>query len=225
MDQTISDVIRQAAARYGENPDVWLKTAGIESSGNPNDVNPNSHATGLFQFIPKTWQKYGNGANPTDPAANADAAMRFAHDNSQQFQQTFGRPPTPGEVYLMHQQGATGAAKLLQNPDAPASSLVGLQAVQQNGGNPNMTGRDFANLWTSRFDTPGANPAQAAAAQGPSTDQTAPQDTPTTQPQTPDAPSPLTNAFAAAGDAFQKLANPRLPKRTQQPGGGVVLSA
>ena len=158
----VQQIIRDAAARYGVDPEYALRTAQIESSLNPAAHNA-SGAAGLYQFIPSTWAMYGRG-NPNDPAASADAAMRFARDNSRRFQRVFGRAPTAGEMYLMHQQGAEGATKLLQNPNAPAAELVGPQAVAQNGGRPGMTAAEFANLWVSKFGSGGEPAAQANTA-------------------------------------------------------------
>src|SRR6185503_13870258 len=62
-----------------------------------------------------------------------------------------GREPTEGELYLAHQQGLGGAEKLLANPNALASALVGAQAVTANGGAPGETARDFAAHWTNKF--------------------------------------------------------------------------
>lgn len=123
----------------------------IESGGDPNAVNANSGATGPFQFIPSTAKQYGL-SNPRDEIASADAAARLAADNARVLKQSLGREPTKGELYLAHQQGAGGALKLLMNPNAPASSLVGNAAVVQNGGDPNMTGAQFAGKWTGQFD-------------------------------------------------------------------------
>jgi hypothetical protein len=197
---SVEDVIREAAARYGVDPTPWLRTARIESGGNPAAHNA-SGASGLFQFMPKTWAQYGRG-DVNDPAANADAAMRLARDNTARFSSTFGRAPTPGEVYLMHQQGAEGATKLLQNPDAPAASLVGAQAVLQNGGRPDMTARDFAGLWTSKFGTPGDAPGTTAMTAD--------------VPASPTETSPLQNVLASAADAFKRT-------QPQSPQAGVLV--
>ncbi|MET3590593.1 hypothetical protein ABID23_001709, partial [Bartonella silvatica] len=49
------------------------------------------------------------------------------------------------ELYLAHQQGAGGAARLLQNPHANAAQIVGSNAVGLNGGNNAMRASDFVN--------------------------------------------------------------------------------
>lgn len=168
----VSEIIRQAAARYAQSPDALLRVAQLESGMNPNAKNPKSSATGLFQFVDPTWAQYGNGADRLDAAANADAAARFTRDNAMAFRKAFGRDPSTGEIYLMHQQGVGGAMKLLQNPDMPAVQLVGADAIRLNGGNDAMTARDFANLWMRKADGAGQNTAQnpMAAPQTPQID-------------------------------------------------------
>ncbi len=148
----IARMLAEATQRYGL-PDGYLpRTAMIESSGNPRAQNPNSSAGGLFQFIDSTWGKYGGGASKFDPAAATDAAARLARDNQQYLTRTLGRDVTPAELYLAHQQGAGGAAKILSNPDAAASSIVGGKAVALNGGTPGMTAGDLAGLWAGKFN-------------------------------------------------------------------------
>lgn len=142
----IRQVISQAATRHGVSPEALMKIAMIESSGNPNAKNPRSSAGGLFQFIDSTAKSYGL-KNRYDPAEAADAAARLAKDNAAHLRKVLGRDPTDGELYLAHQQGAGGAARLLRNPSASAESVVGAAAVRLNGGKPGMTAGQFANLW------------------------------------------------------------------------------
>ncbi len=146
----LTDIIAGAATRYGQDPATLTRIGQIESGLNPAAHNA-SGADGLFQFMPKTAASYGL-TNTQDPVASADAAARLLRDNRTYLTKTLGRDPTGGELYVAHQEGASGAAKLLANPDAPAASLIGTQAVLQNGGNQGMTARDFANMWTSRYD-------------------------------------------------------------------------
>lgn len=145
--------------RHGLPEGYLARTAQIESGGNPNAQNPNSSAGGMFQFIDSTAQQYGL-TDKTDPHASARAAAQLAADNAGHLRQVLGREPTAGELYLAHQQGAGGAAKLLSNPNASAASVVGNQAVSLNGGNANMTAGDFANQWTGKFGGGQAQPAQ-----------------------------------------------------------------
>ncbi len=140
--QQIADEIRRKALAANLDPNAMVKIAQIESRLNPNAKNPNSSASGVFQFINSTGRQYGL-KNPFDPLANIDAGIRLAQDNRAALVKILGREPTPGELYLAHQQGAGGAQKLLSNPYAPAASLVGNEAVRLNGGQPGMTASQF----------------------------------------------------------------------------------
>jgi hypothetical protein len=135
------------------------QTAYIESGFNPNA--DNGIARGAFQFTGPTAKQYGL-SNPFDPIASANAAARLAADNSKFLAGGLGRDPTAGELYLAHQQGAAGALNLLTHPDAPATDIVGRAAVVQNGGSPDMTAAQFANLWTSRFNAVSPNSSSDA---------------------------------------------------------------
>lgn len=152
--------------QYGLPSGYLTGTAGIESSFNPNAQNPSSSAGGIFQFTDGTAKQYGL-TNKFDPVASTDAAARLAADNKATLAQTLGRDPTPGELYLAHQQGAGGAANLLSNPNARAVDVVGHDAVRLNRGDPNMTAGQFASLWTSKLDGAPTQTASIAAAAGP----------------------------------------------------------
>lgn len=131
------------------------RLASIESGGDPNARNPKSSAKGKYQWLDATAKQYGITAplGTAERAAQEESAIRqFTADNASVLQRSLGREPTPGELYLAHQQGATGASKLLGNPQAPAISLVGLDAVRNNRGNDKMTAQDFADQWISQFD-------------------------------------------------------------------------
>lgn len=113
--------------------------------------NPNSSAHGQYGFIDSTRASLGLSQNPT--RAEEDAAIRkFTEANRAGLRSALGRDPTPGELYLAHQQGLGGAVKLLQNPNAPAVTVVGADAVRLNGGTPNMTAQQFADKWINTFE-------------------------------------------------------------------------
>ena len=156
MSNQLGDIIGAAAQRYGVDPQTLTRIAQIESRMNPRAQNPRSSAGGLFQFIDGTARQYQLG-DRFDPAQASDAAARLARDNAAFLSQRLGRAPTPAELYLAHQQGAGGAARILAQPDAPAAQIVGERAITLNGGRPGMTAGQFAQLWTGKFDgaTPG----------------------------------------------------------------------
>jgi Transglycosylase SLT domain len=159
----ISKYLDEVGAKYGLDPNYLKTQAMIESGGNPNAHNA-SGADGLFQFVPSTAKQYGIAGKTRDWKASSDAAARLAVDNKQYLQKSLGREPTYGELYLAHQQGAGGAVKLLTNPKAKASDLVGANAVTQNGGSADMTAEEFSRLWTDKYNNFGGVSGDGAAA-------------------------------------------------------------
>ena len=145
-------------------PSGFLNTmAIIESGGNPNAKNDSSSAGGLFQQIDANAAAYGV-ANRFDPMQSTEGAVKFAQDNTVYLSSRLGREPTGGELYLAHQQGPAGAARLLANPDTPAVDIVGADAVKLNGGSLDMTAGEFANIWINKYNkiaTGGVGPAGA----------------------------------------------------------------
>ena len=148
----VSQLIDDAAARYGENADTAKRIAQIESGGRNVPNEQGSGAAGVFQFTPDTWKHYGNGASPYDVAANVDAGVRLLRDNRAALTKSLGRDPTGGELYMAHQQGAGGAAGLITNPDVAAAAVVGNRAVIANGGDAGMSAGQFASKWTDKFN-------------------------------------------------------------------------
>lgn len=164
-----ADLFKAKEGQYGLPAGYLGQTARVESNLNPNAQNPNSTAGGLFQFIDKTAKEYGL-TNKNDPEASTDAAARLAQNNAAVLKQKLGRDPTPQELYLAHQQGATGAANILGNPGAAVGATVGNPAANLNGGT-GINNQQFAQNWATRFNagaqppTPNAQPI-AQAPQG-----------------------------------------------------------
>lgn len=147
----VASIITNAAKAHGLDPDMMMTIAQLESSFDPNAKNPNSTASGLWQFIRGTAKQYGVN-NPFDPVESTQGAMRLASDNARALRNA-GLPVTAGTLYLAHQQGIGGALKLLKNPNAPAESIVGAAAVRLNGGRPGMSAGQFANLWMNKANS------------------------------------------------------------------------
>ena len=200
-------MIRERATAAGIDPDYMVRMAQIESSGNPNARAATSTAKGLYQFIDKTWKKFGTG-DVFDPNANTEAAIRLTRANMDGLSRALGRTPEPWELYLAHQQGLGGAIKLLTNPDAPASSLVKAKAITQNGGRLDMTAREFAGLWQQKF---GGTPAGAVGPAGAPGQVTT---TPATVPVAPPEPS--------TGEPGEATVPPASGAAAQAPGAGSV---
>lgn len=74
-EEEIIQIIYAAADEYGQPREDMLRVARCESVLDPNAVNATSQASGLFQFLPSTWQRTPWAAQDVfDPVANAYAA-------------------------------------------------------------------------------------------------------------------------------------------------------
>lgn len=161
--RNVSDISLNTANKYkGVSPTFLTTTAAIETGGtfDPQSINANSGAAGMFQITPTTARSLGV-KDPHNPEEAADATARLAMQNGKTLRNELGRKPSDAELYLAHQQGAGGAAALLKNPDenvvdALAEAYGGNKdkaraAVVQNGGDTSMKAKDFANLWTGKY--------------------------------------------------------------------------
>jgi hypothetical protein len=104
-DPTVGDAIDAAARQYGLNPAVLKGIANIESSWDPSsNKDKTTQYKGLFQLGGDEWKQHGSGDiyNASD---NANAAAKLLSSHAQWFQNSYGREPTPGELYMMHLQG------------------------------------------------------------------------------------------------------------------------
>jgi hypothetical protein len=189
--------IAQAAGQYGVSAAYLQRVAQIESSGRANAVSPTG-AKGPFQFVSGTARRYGL-VNPFDWGQSAQAAARLTADNAAYLKKALGRDPTLGELYLAHQQGAAGAARLLSDPQQLAANAVGARAVKVNGGSAAMQAGEFAGLWTRRFsDLEGAPPAAAVAKSTPVPAEYASKGITQDQWDAMNAPDPVTTGATAA---------------------------
>jgi hypothetical protein len=143
----------------------------IESSGNPNQRT--GSYKGLYQLSDGEFRKYGGRGSIYDPQENARVAGLKLTDESNQVAAKLGRPLTPAEQYLVHQQGVGGAYQHLMHPDQPAwQSMYNTAEGQEKGigwarraiwGNvpddvkakfgsvDNITSGQFTNLWTDKL--------------------------------------------------------------------------
>lgn len=138
------------------------RTVQLESSGDPNAGAGGAHV-GLGQFSVDTALQAGV-ANRNDPEQSVRGIATLSAQNAPALQKVLGRQPSDAELYLAHQQGAGGAAKLLANPDARAGDLVGDAAIKQNGGDPDAPARAFTALWKGKFDKAAASAGELGSA-------------------------------------------------------------
>ena len=155
--EDIKKIVSDAAAIVGVDQGVALSTVAIESSFNPNAKAPTSSASGLYQFIKRTWgemtRKYGPqyGMDPAtmdvfDPKANALMGAHYIKDNMAYMAKNTGDPNvTATDTYAAHFLGPAGATQLInavnRNPGASAPDMMPKEAAANrdiffNGTNP-----------------------------------------------------------------------------------------
>lgn len=140
------------AEKNGVDPEFAAKVAIMESNGNPYAKNPKSSAGGMYQFIDGTAERYKLD-DKFDVEKSSEAFTAMTKVNKAYLEKKLGRPVSNGELYLAHQQGEGGAAKLLSaSPMTKASAIVGSKAVKDNGGTADMTAQEFANLWIMKYE-------------------------------------------------------------------------
>lgn len=145
--RSVLQAIEKASVSTGVDFAYLVGKAAAESSFNPKARAKTSSATGLYQFIDKTWltmvkkygEKYGLGkyadkiddsgqvknasvrreilALRRDPEKSALLAAEFAKENKETLDQTWGGNVGATELYLAHFLGAGGAAAFLKARD------------------------------------------------------------------------------------------------------------
>lgn len=122
------------------------KIIGAESGGQRFAKNPRSSAYGPGQFIASTWMSMIEKYRPdlaegrsraeilelrSDPKISREMTDAYSSENAA-YLKSRGFEPTEQNSYLAHFAGPEGAAALLKNPDAPASSVLGSAAIEAN---------------------------------------------------------------------------------------------
>jgi hypothetical protein len=147
-------------------PGFLERTAMLESSNGTN-FREGSQYIGVFQIGAGVAKDFDvTPEQLKDPRVNAQVAAKLAKRNASVLRVYLGRDPQPWELYLAHQQGAAGAAHLLSNPDmnvvdALTKAYSGgnpeqirtrvMEIITANGGNPQMTAGQFAQVWASKY--------------------------------------------------------------------------
>jgi hypothetical protein len=146
-----------AASGLSPERQAYLGHLAGKEAQSANEVSPTG-AAGPFQFIRSTGRQYGlvgpEGDRRTDPVASIAAVNRLTDDNAAVLEKALGRPPSPGELALAHQQGAGTAAKMLSGsgnapsynlavnnagglgPQAAANKIMGYYGMPGSGGGP-----------------------------------------------------------------------------------------
>ena len=145
----IAQKIADKAAEYNLGDPTWMiRHATHESGLNPNRVNDTvgsngkaSNATGVFQFIPSTWSKVGQGQDPKNADANIDAFMRTVQSTGKFFDAN-GIEKTPTNYRLAQYFGPEGAKNVLSNPDAPLTKTLPAYVFPTNPNLLKQTGND-----------------------------------------------------------------------------------
>lgn len=145
--QEVVSAIAKASDRTGVDFAYLLQQAKAESNFNPTAKAGTSSATGLYQFIERTWlgmvkehgHEYGLGdladkidprfrvkdakarkeilALRNDPVVSAQMAAEFALDNEETLNKLWGGEVGATELYLAHFLGAGGASSFLNARD------------------------------------------------------------------------------------------------------------
>ena len=232
----IKGFISDAANKFGVNPTLLDQIARRESSYNPDAKNPNSSASGLFQFIKGTWDgtkaKYGaafgvpDDASPFDPKHASVMAAALTKENALVIKQMTGKDATNGELYVAHFMGSKGAVNLItaneKQPDAPAAAMFPSEAAANptifydKEGMPRSVAQVYANL-TEMKGGDGQAPAQTQTAEA---DVEKTEAKATTEDNLPPAFQPV----AAVGPAVQKTtqSGPQLESETERIAARVV---
>lgn len=238
-DPRSDQVIQMMADEYNLNPDFLRAIMDIESSGNPRARTGSYH--GLFQLS----QREGRG-DLYDPFNNGREAGKVFVAQIRAFRAKHGRDPTPGEIYLIHQQGPGGAAAHVSNPDELAwknmySTAEGRargpewakRAIWGNvptdvrkrfpGGVDTITSRDFIAIWEDKVRKRGGYGPKGTGGvwrQGPGDPQLPSvqyPESPTRFPKQPGTPPPGQIPVRAAPQRPRFIESPQEPTAGPQP--------
>lgn len=141
-----------------------------ESGGNPVAKNPRSTATGSGQFLEGTWLEMIRKHRPdlaegksradilsmrTDPELSREMTALYAEANKQSLVSS-GHDATPGNIYLAHHFGPTGARKILSSsPETPVEQILSPRVIEANPHIKGMSAGELVDWSASRVTTSG----------------------------------------------------------------------
>jgi muramidase (phage lysozyme) len=149
----LDDISFNLGTDSGVMSDYYSKVGSAESGGNPNAANPNSSATGTYQFLDSTYNVYarrlGLKGDKNDPA-NQEAAMKaFTEDNAAYLSDN-GIPLSNENLYAAHFLGTDDAKDVLTAPDEGLiSDYVAPRVIKANSFLKDMTVLEFKR-WLQR---------------------------------------------------------------------------
>ncbi|MFT8367553.1 MAG: hypothetical protein ABF646_02250 [Acetobacter papayae] len=185
-----------------------------ESGGDAGATNPNSSATGAYQFTSPTWTalrqqhpELGLTADGrTDPAQSQVAAKQLATDNLAYMLAHGVQNPTEGQAYLAHFAGAPTATNLVQaDPNTPISQIMSAQQVAANPFLRGMTAGQVQDWAAQKMGGTGAPPTPPQNTQSPGG----------YSPQPVDAMAPQPQAGPSMSALIGVLADPRANQQTR----------
>ena len=123
------DQARQAAAKYGIDPEVFTRQIKQESGFNPN-AKSGAGAIGIAQFMPATAQ--GMGIDPTNPQQSLDAAAKLDAQNLQRYGGDWASALSAYNAGPGNTPAGGGVAPFAETQTYVKNILGGAQNVVQN---------------------------------------------------------------------------------------------
>ena len=104
----VGELIFKTALKYNLNPYMMIAFASIESDFFPeSNLHKLTQYKGVFQIGKQEWELWGCGKQCYifDAEDNIEAACAMLARHAEWFKFWYGRAPTAGELYMIHQQG------------------------------------------------------------------------------------------------------------------------
>jgi len=151
-DAPYKQAVYDAALANGIDPELAIAVAQMESKFNPQAVNENSGAYGLFQTKPGTARELG-GVRGAGVGNQIQTGMRYMQRSISAFQQKHGRDPSKGEYYMMHLLGTYGGSTVAgMSDDTPIMQALEYALRNDPDANPtsvyNQNGKVFGGVAT-----------------------------------------------------------------------------